>query len=513
VESEPLRLIARTTESDSVYARNRFWAVLLLATAVRLLLAAVAPLSGDEAYYWDCSRHLDWAYFDQPPLVIWAMIPFRMLFGETALAVRMPAILASFGLGVCLPPLARRLGGGYREAMYAYLWACAMPLFQIGSFYASTDIAMSALFVAATWSAVALAQGDARAWWGFAVAIGLGFLAKFPAVLALFALVPALFNPDVRRQLRTPTPWLAALLAILLTLPVWIWAVQHGWDNIEFQLQVRQDIEPLGVRHLAKFVVSSVLVASPPLFVAMAVVWCRALARSPPWKAVAFGAAAPFVVFGLVSLRTHVGAHWGGPGLVLGALLLAMMPAPRPRRALACASAAFSGLVTVFVLVVVLFPAQLLRADWTRNPPFDRIRTKVLQPLLGDQKVVRRIERLRRPDEFVASESYPAVHQFSFLSERQELPFLLADVNDGKHGLASLYWHTPAELEGRNVLFVTRSTTLTVERLTPYFDRVDEIAPIEITRNGEVIRHYRVFRGTGLRNVVPAFSRLGSPGQ
>jgi 4-amino-4-deoxy-L-arabinose transferase-like glycosyltransferase len=497
------------TDAGDAHARNRFWAVLLLATAVRLLLAALAPLSGDEAYYWDCSRHPDWAYFDQPPLVIWAMIPFRALFGETSLAVRMPAILASFGLGLCLPPLARRLGGGYREATHAYLWACTMPLFLLGSFYASTDIAMSAFFVATAWSAVALAQGEARAWWGFAISIGLGFLAKFPAVLALFALLPALFNPDVRRQLRTPTPWLAALAAALISLPVWIWGAQHGWDNIEFQLDGRQDIEPLGVRHLAEFFVASMLLASPPLFIAMLLVWRRALKRSLPWKVLAFGAAAPFVAFGIVSLRTRVGAHWGGPGLVLGALLLALMPTAQPRRALAYASAAFGGVVTVFVLVVVLFPAQLLRADWTRDPPFDRIRTKVLYPLLGDQKVVRRIERLRRPDEFVASESYAAVHLFSFLSERQRLPFRLADVNNGEHGLASLYWHTPADLEGRNVLFVTRNTLLTVERLAPYFVRVDEIAPIEIKREGRVIRHYKVFRGTGLRNVVPAFSRLG----
>ena len=44
-----------------------------LLTLIRVVGSAVFPLSGDEAYYWDCSRHLDWTYFDQPPLVIWAM--------------------------------------------------------------------------------------------------------------------------------------------------------------------------------------------------------------------------------------------------------------------------------------------------------------------------------------------------------------------------------------------------------------------------------------------------------
>jgi hypothetical protein len=52
---------------------------------------------------------------------------------------------------------------------------------------------------------VALAQGDLRAWWGLAVLAALAFLAKFPGVLALAAVVPTLFNPDVCRSLASPT--------------------------------------------------------------------------------------------------------------------------------------------------------------------------------------------------------------------------------------------------------------------------------------------------------------------
>src|SRR6185295_10579187 len=116
LEPEPVGLNSRMEEATrDASSRRTFWLVLSVATALRMLLAAVVPLSGDEAYYWDCSRHPDWSYFDQPPLVIWAMRPFRLLLGETSLAIRMPAILASLGLGLCLPPLARRLGGGYRE--------------------------------------------------------------------------------------------------------------------------------------------------------------------------------------------------------------------------------------------------------------------------------------------------------------------------------------------------------------------------------------------------------------
>ena len=58
----------------------------------------------------------------------------------------------------------RRLGGGPRQAARAYLLLHAMPMFLLGSFYASTDVAMTAAFLGATWAAVALAQGERRAW-------------------------------------------------------------------------------------------------------------------------------------------------------------------------------------------------------------------------------------------------------------------------------------------------------------------------------------------------------------
>ncbi|RMF77539.1 MAG: hypothetical protein D6739_12655, partial [Nitrospirae bacterium] len=149
------------------WTARRYLALLLLLAALHALLAAALPVSGDEAYYWDCSRHPDWSYFDQPGLVIWTMIPARAVLGETRLAVRTPAILASFLLGLFLLGLVRRLGGGPREAAWAYLVLHAMPLVFLGSFYASTDIAMTAAYVAAAWAAAALAQGERRAWWGF----------------------------------------------------------------------------------------------------------------------------------------------------------------------------------------------------------------------------------------------------------------------------------------------------------------------------------------------------------
>lgn len=194
------------------------------------------------------------------------MVPFRALLGETAIAVRAPALLASLLIGLFLLPLVRRLGGGPRQAAAAYLLLHAMPAFLLGSSYASTDVAMSAAYVAATWAAVALAQGERRAWWGFGLAIGLGFLAKFPTVLVLPALLPALLDRSRGHRfaaLRDWRPWLAGAVALALTAPVWLWAAAHHWDNLRFQLVGRHQVEGFTLRHLGEFLGANLLLASP----------------------------------------------------------------------------------------------------------------------------------------------------------------------------------------------------------------------------------------------------------
>ena len=46
---------------------------------------------------------------------------------------------------------------------------------------------------------------------------------------------------------------------------------------------------------------------------------------------------------------------------------------------------------------------------------------------------------------------------------------VLADINDGEHGLASLYWHSPDEFQGRDVVFVTRNVADDRTATEPYF--------------------------------------------
>jgi 4-amino-4-deoxy-L-arabinose transferase-like glycosyltransferase len=480
--------------------------VVVALTLLHALLAGSLPLSGDEAYYWDCSRHLDWSYYDQPPLVIWLISVSRALLGDTHLAVRAPSILASLVLALLLLPLVQRLGGHAGHAGLAYLLMHGMPLLFLGSFYASTDMVMTAAYVGATGAAVAIAQGARQAWWGLALAMGLGFLAKHPVVLVAAALLPALIRPATRQQLRTPTPYLAALLGALLTTPVWLWGARHGWHNIAFQLVDRHQHDGLTWRYLAELVAANLLLATPFLVAGMVIAVVKGWHRQEPgWQVLVGASAAPPLFFAIIALLTRVGPHWTGPGLVMAMVALAIIRF-RGWKLLVSTGMALGLTLSLTVVGAAYQPERLLGLSWSYQGRPHRISTRKVAAAIGNEEIVAAVTAARRGDELVASESYSTAHLLAFRSGGQ-LPTRLAHVKPGKHGLASLYWYSPEELRGSDVLFVTEKQQVD-QRLRQIFAEVKEERPIKVSRKGQVVRTVRLLRCTELLHPEGVFTRL-----
>jgi hypothetical protein len=216
--------------------------------------------------------------------------------------------------------------------------------------------------------------------------------------------------------------------------------------------------------------------------------------------------AVPFALFGAVALKERVGAHWGGPGLLLGVAALALVHF-RGRRALVAAGMVFGLLLSLAVVAVAAVPEPLLDLHWSYAGSPHRISTAKLAAAVGNREIEREVARRLRPGELVASESYSTVHLLAFLS-KGALPTRLANIRSGKHGLASLYWYEPRSLAGRDVLFVTEKSDVdpALQRL---FASVSVEPPIEIRRGGRVVRRVRVLECRDLLHPEGAFTRLG----
>ena len=79
---------------------RRLLILLALILGARGVVAALLPLSPQEAYYWVFSLHPAWSYFDHPPLTAYFIGFFTYFLGDQALAIRLGALLFSFGFSL-----------------------------------------------------------------------------------------------------------------------------------------------------------------------------------------------------------------------------------------------------------------------------------------------------------------------------------------------------------------------------------------------------------------------------
>ena len=206
-------------------------------TVMRLIYASVIDLRTDEAYYWTWSKENVLSFLDHPPMIAWFIRFGTAIFGDTNLGVRFAGVLAMLVTQMLLADIVRRVTSDIRAMVLAVLMPEAALYYGLLMAKVSPDVAMIPFAVAMLWALVRLSgSGDARWWLAAGLFAGLALLSKFTFIMLLPAVAAFLLVPAWRwRWLRSPWPWLAALLAVVIFLPVLIWNGEHDWASFRFQ--------------------------------------------------------------------------------------------------------------------------------------------------------------------------------------------------------------------------------------------------------------------------------------
>jgi hypothetical protein len=118
------------------------------------------------------------------------------------------------------------------------------------------------------WALVRLALSGNQRWWLLAgVFGGFALLSKYIVILLLPAIVAYAVLPSWRKkQLSSPYPWLAALIALVIFSPVLYWNAIHDWASFRFQLDRPLQTQGWSLKFLAEFVGIQFLLLGPILF-------------------------------------------------------------------------------------------------------------------------------------------------------------------------------------------------------------------------------------------------------
>ncbi len=309
---------------------------LLVLTAIRLLVAARAPLSPDEAYYWVWSKALAGGYLDHPPMVALWIRAGTAVAGDTALGVRLLGPVSTLLGTLLLARAAEDLVPGRRAGVAAGVLLNATLVLGAGAVVMTPDTPLLFFWTAALAALARLLRTGRPAWWlAVGLACGLAMDSKYTAALLGLALAVWLVAvPQARRWLGCWQLWAGGVLALAVFSPVLAWNAEHGWASLAKQGGRTGDWHPSeAVRFLAELAAGQVGLATPGVALVLAVgvwrAWRGARGGAPAAGLLACAVLVPAAVFLQHALGGRVQANWPAvsyPAAVLAACCLGAAP-------------------------------------------------------------------------------------------------------------------------------------------------------------------------------------------
>lgn len=463
-------------------------AIILGFALARIVLAFSLDFGIDEAYTLAAARRFAWSYFDHPPLHQWIAHSAALAFGENT-AARLPFVALFAGTSWLVFALTRQLFGAA-----AGLWATfalnATPFF----FAAAGEWILpdGPLLFALAGAALALSRlffGKTAAVWPLwltaGVCLGLAGLSKYNAMFFPLGLILFLaFSPDQRRRwLAHPAPYAAALLALVMILPVVLWNAENGWVSFLFQGERGAPGGHWRPAQVGAMALSEIALLSPWIFVALVCGLVAAARRS--LSGPSDGGRRLFLLcltlpIGIFTLTPLWGArglpHWPMPGWLFVYPLLGLWLAERTqlaRRLFAIGSTAALAVVATAAVAEVQTGLLVRLTPSLIDPTLESLNWSKLRqsPLLADSA---------RPAFVVATKWTEAGKIAQALGPQIPVTVFAGD----PHGFAFL--DDPATFIGKDAVIVVAKKRLaeTQAALAPYFAALGEPQFLSLGRPG-----------------------------
>jgi len=348
--------------SEARLVRNTALTILAL-VALRLVAAAVTPITFDEAYYWMWSKHLAGGYYDHPPMVAVVIRLGTLIAGDNEFGVRLVSILLALPMSWAIYQAASILFGSRRVAASSAILLNITLMAAVGTMIVTPD---APLLVASSFLLFTLAkvlQTDRGAWWlAVGAAAGCALLSKYTALFfGLAILIWLVVVPKLRHWLISPWLYLGGLVALVLFAPVILWNADYRWVSFIKQMG-RARIEDFRPVFIAELIPTQIAFATPLVLILGAMglyalyqrragaLPARVLVNMMFWTIVAY--------FIWHSLHARVEANWFAPVYPAFAIAAAVAAhlvqwKPRPQRTVDfCRRWAAPSGILMFVLLV-----------------------------------------------------------------------------------------------------------------------------------------------------------------
>ncbi|MER6941195.1 glycosyltransferase family 39 protein, partial [Nocardioides sp. NPDC000441] len=310
---------------------------IVVATQAAVLLA-MSPFYGphrDELYFVSAGQRLAWGYPDQPVLTPFLARVATEIAPYNLVVLRLWSLLAMVGLVLLAAEFTRLLNGGRTaQVLTAGLVAVGVVTMTFGHWHST------ATFDALAWTAIlvlvarALTADGGRQrglfWLAAGIVAGIGLENKHSVVFLLGAILLGIaLVPATRRNLTTPWPWLAGIIALALWTPNLLWQLEHDWPVLDLSEDIREEYGGLSGR--IGYVTQALILLSP-VITPIWIIGLVALFRRREWALFRPVAVAFVLVAGFFLVAGGKGYYLAGlfpPLVAAGSVVVAERLRPR----------------------------------------------------------------------------------------------------------------------------------------------------------------------------------------
>ncbi len=280
-----------------------FLILLAVWLTINIIQAQFMEVLSDEAYYKLYAEHLDWGYYDHPPMVA-LMIKASSLVFSGNLGIRFMTVLLQLGTLVLIWRTIKNREPDSRNVVTFFIISGSICMFSGYGVITSPDAPLlffTALFFYAYKKFIESQKWPVNLLLSVAMA-GLVY-SKYQAVLVIgFTILSNL------RLLKNLKFWFAGILALAILSPHFYWQFSDGFPSFQYHLVYR--LEGFKLKHLIEYLPSQMILFNPFTFVAVIFVLIKYAPSGQFNQSLYFQIIGFIAFFWLIAFRDHVEPNW-----------------------------------------------------------------------------------------------------------------------------------------------------------------------------------------------------------
>jgi 4-amino-4-deoxy-L-arabinose transferase-like glycosyltransferase len=498
--------------------KNKIAALILLATLIRCVIAFSIGLGNDEVYYVTYAQHLQWNYFDHPPLValLIRVSTFNLSF-TSDFFIRLGPILLAAANTYLMYAIGKKIKNERAGLLAALLYTSSIYASIIAGVFILPDAPQLFFWILSLYFIIhfiATEKSKNTYLILFGITTGLCIMSKVHGVFLWFGfgLYILIYN---RKLLSNGYIYLAAFLSLLIISPILFWNIDNDFITYTFhsnRVTIDRGLNPDSfIREFLGGAAYNNPINYAIIISALIGCWKNKINLSTNYSRILLLMSLPLIgILWFVSLFRDTLPHWSGPGytalLLLAASYLSDLKIEyRMLRFVTYANYLIVGVSLLGVLVLSFYPgtlgdtneASLGRKDVTLDMyDWNFFKKEFEKILLKDQA-----SGTTKTDFIINNKWFPGAHIDHYIAQPLAMNFVeigtLADI----HTYHWLNQYRKQLKKGDDAYFITVSNNFS-DPNTIYKANFEKIHPpviIKQYRGGKAVRNMLVYLMQGYK--------------